>query len=354
MKKLLRNFIAGMLAFGAVSALSAQARQIDVWDFGGVEEEGAKNHISISDIEGIEQLGADGKFSGNFELTYGDLTVKIGDKDRAYNSSKKNYGSQGFAQSDFDDGYISDGVWYCNGKGGEQNRCVILRNVKAGDVVTFYAQTSNAAEEKIHFASLDETGLRNDIQDEVAPISKSATRYSYIAITSGQYKIYFEASSGKPVYFRVVRTRGVEVNGSLTSLPAGTPSLKFIVKETNQELFAKVTGKSYSVALPSGHTYTAVLDGISGYGISPLSKVLVIDEKSAVSIKKDLAVSEKRSFVVSGKISGFLAGYLTQNGTKLVLTPPAKSAYLPVESEIKTGCANYALFPLILPRTCGS
>ena len=167
MKKFLSNLFLGMLFFGASFGLSAQTRTVDVWDFGGVEETDAQNHIAISDIEGLEELGEDGKFTGPTEYSFGDLTFKVDKNDRAYNSGAKNAGSQSYVHTTFDDGYESDGVWYCNGKGGENKRYLLLENVKSGDVVTFYAQTSNGGDEKIHFSSLGEDGERDDVQDEV-------------------------------------------------------------------------------------------------------------------------------------------------------------------------------------------
>ena len=349
MKKLLRNLFAGVLAFGAVSAVSSQARKIDVWDFGGVQEEGANNHISISDIDALQNLGADGKFIEAQEISFGDLTFSVDKNDRTYNEGKKNYGSQGYVHTEFDDGYMSAGIWYCNGKGGEKKRFLLLKNVKAGDIVTFYAQTNNAGDEKVHFASVDSEGLRDDRQDEVAPISKEGQIYSYIALYSGSYKVYCEANVGKPVYFRITRTPAVQVSGSLISLPSGTGELKFIVQETNQEIGAKVSGKSYSASLPAGYSYTAVFSEIKGYGVSPLAKRFSIEKNAGATLKRDITISEQKTFVVSGKITGFAGGYKPQSTLKLILTPPKGSAYLPVESEVKAENGTYSYEDLIEP-----
>ncbi|MBQ8679270.1 MAG: hypothetical protein IJ530_05860 [Treponema sp.] len=352
MKKLLHTLIAGLLAFGAVSAISAQARKVDVWDFGGVEENGANNHISVSDIDNLALIGADGKIADNALLDFGDLSVSFVKNDRAYYSGKKNYGSQGYVKADFDDGYSANGVWYCNGKGGEKQRYLLLKNVRAGDVVTFYARLGNSGDEKIHFASVDAEGLKNDIQDEVAAISNESTRYSYIALTSGSYKVYCEATVGKPVYYRIVRTPGVEVSGSLTSLPAGSGELKFVVKETNQEIVASLSGKSYKANLPAGYSFTAVFTGIKGYGVSPLSKQFGLDSKNSKpgsSLKKDIAISEQKTFLVSGKISGFAGDFNPQNSAKVLLTPPKGSVYMPVEAQIKENNGEYFFEDLIEP-----
>lgn len=352
MKKLLHILVAAVLFTGASAVAFGQSRKVDVWDFGGVEEEGANNHISLSDIEKIPQLSDGGKFSEPFDLTFGDLTARIETNDRAYNNSKKNYGSQGFTASSFDDGYYSEGVWYCNGKGGDKKRYILLRNVKAGDIVTVYAMTSNAGDETIHFASVTDDGERDNIQFESNHIEKSAERYSYIALNSGTYKIYLDAIAGKPVYFRVKRTPGVEVSGTINSLPAGKGSLKFIVTETNQEIPAVISGKSYKVSLPVGYNFTAVFTGVKGYGVGAIYKSLAINEKSnkpGSSLKKDITITEQKTFAVSGKISGFAGGYTPQSPAKILLTPPAGSQYLPVEAEIKEENGEYSYAEMIEP-----
>ncbi|MCR4821884.1 MAG: hypothetical protein K5873_03315 [Treponema sp.] len=352
MKKLLKKLSALLLAFAAVSSLSAQNRKVEVWDFGGMEEAGAVNHITLSDIDKMEQIGADGKYAADGEITFGDMSFFAVKNDRAYNSGKKNYGSQGYVTTEFEDGYVSNGIWYCNGKGGEKRRYLLLRNVKAGDVVTFYARLSNSGDEKIHFASLDAEGLKNGIQDEVAPISNEAVRYSYIALTSGSYKVYCDATVGKPVYFRITRTPAVEVSGSLLSLPAGSGKLSFVVKETEQELPAEISGKSYKAGLPAGYSYTAVFTGIKGYGVSPLSKQLTIDAKktsAGSSLKNDITIAEQKTFLVSGKVSGFAGGFNPQSPVKILFTPPKGSVYMAVEAELKKDNDSYSFEDLIEP-----
>ena len=342
MKKFLSNLFLGMLFFGASFGLSAQTRTVDVWDFGGVEESDAQNHIAISDIEGLEELGEDGKFTGPTEYSFGDLTFKVDKNDRAYNSGAKNAGSQSYVHTTFDDGYESDGVWYCNGKGGENKRYLLLENVKSGDVVTFYAQTSNGGDEKIHFSSLGEDGERDDVQDEVDSITNEAKIYSYIALSSGSYKIYCDASVGKPVYFRIKRERGVQVSGNLTSLPAGEAELKFILREKNLEFKAKISGKSYTVGLPAGYSFVASLGGIKGYGVKKDSKILEIDAKSSSEFKKDIAIAEQTSFPISGKITGFNMGFVPKASGKILLTPEKNPSALPVELSIKAENGEYS------------
>lgn len=349
MKMSVFKVLAGLVFLGAAISVSAQSRTIDVWDFGGVAEDKASNHISVSDLEHLEQLGADGKFTVDGTIQFGDLAVTVVKNDRAYNGGKKNYGSQGYASYDFEDGYTSSGIYYCNGKGGENRRCITLSNVRAGDVVTFYARLSNSGDETIHFASLAADGSKDGRQDETAVVTNESLRYSYIALYSGTYKIYCDAAVGKPVYYRVVRVPAVEVSGNLASLPAGKAELKFVVKETNQEIPAKISGKSYTAGLPAGYTYTAVLTGIKGYGIDAASKQLVLDGSASGAVKKNLTVSEQKTYVVSGTLNGFDKNYVPQTPVRLIMTPPAGSLYMPVEIEVKSADGVYSFSDLLEP-----
>lgn len=285
--KIMKKLFTAVAAFFALSAaVSAQSRKTEVWDFGGVADDGAVNHISISDLDSLDAIDETGKFSAG-EFTFGDLTLKTETKDRAYYEGKKNYGTQGYTSFDFGDGYVSEGMYYCNGKGGEEKRWLLLKNVQAGDVITFYARTSNSGDEKIHFASVNDAGEKTNVQDETAPLSAVSTRYSYIAAVSGAYKVYAEANVGKPVYYRIVRTPGIRVSGRIEGLPSGSsPELKFIVKETNQELPSKISGNSFSAGLPAGHTFTALLAGVPGFGVTAQTKQLILekDEKDRKSV----------------------------------------------------------------------
>ena len=100
----------------------SQERNVEVWDFGGVPQEGAVNHISIADLDSFEAIDETGKFTAG-TYTFGDLTITPDNKDRAYYEGKKNYGTQGYSSFAFEDGYCSEGMYYCNGKGGEGKSC---------------------------------------------------------------------------------------------------------------------------------------------------------------------------------------------------------------------------------------
>ncbi|MBQ0052257.1 MAG: hypothetical protein KBT11_09395 [Treponema sp.] len=333
MKKVIRMIISGILAVAAATSLGAQSRKTEIWDFGGaVEEKGAVNHITVDDLNKMAELGSDGKYVGG-TMVFGDATVVFEKNDRAYYSGSKNYGNQGYSSMSFDDGYVSEGMWYCNGKGGEGKRYVLIKNVKAGDLITMYGRTSNAAEEKIHFASVGDDGSKNGLQDEVAPYNTEERMYNWIAAADGAYKIYAEATAGKPVFYRVKRTPAVEVSGNLNGAAAGA-ELKFVVKDTNQEIPAKISGKSYSATLPAGYSLTAVLMGMSGYGIASESKIVSFKaDQSGTAAKLNLNVAESKTYKVSGTVKGFAEGYDVSK-LAVLFTPPANSVYQPVEAKV--------------------
>ncbi|MBR0494662.1 MAG: hypothetical protein IJJ71_00615 [Treponema sp.] len=342
MKKLIHKVLCAVAACIAVSALSAQNRKVDVWDFGGVQEAGANNHISIADIDALTNLPAGGKYLEAGDLpAFGDLTVNVVANDRAYYDGKKNYGTQGYAAVTFDDGYSSNGIYYCNGTGGNNRRCLTIKNVKAGDIITFYARLSAAADTDIHFSTVDADGKVTAEQDEVAPIKAESKRYSYVALTSGTYRIWTDKKAGKPVYYRVVRTPAVEVSGKLENLN-GNGTLKFVIAGLNKELDAKVSGNSYRVNLPPQHTFTAVLSGIAGYGISPETRIVDLSDAKAGSAKNiNLVVGEAILYKASGRITGIDANYDTSK-LSVVMNPPAGGVYQSVEMAVSGSNGSFS------------
>lgn len=319
-------FILGGFAF-------SQSRKVEVWDFGGVQEDSAVNHIAVSDIDGLAEIAADGKFVKS-EITFGDVTIFPENNDRMYYSGAKNYGKQGYVSSEFEDGYISDGVWYCNGKGSEEKRCILIRNVKSGDVINLYARTSNAADEKIYFASVDDSGAADGKQTEEAPLKAESKLYSWVASYDGAYKIYPGKTAGKPVYFRVARIPAAEVSGSFTGAASGA-ELKFVIKDTNQEIKAKTSGKSYSAGLPAGAELTAVLSGMKGYGVANETKIITTKKADAgKNVKFNIVVAEAKTYKVSGKVSGFDSSYDVSK-IALKFVPPENSNYQSVDVEVE-------------------
>lgn len=325
----LKKVLCAFAALVSAGALFSQSRKVEVWDFGGVAEKGAVNHISVYDIDSLAEIAADGKFSKS-EISFGDVTIYPDSNDRAYYNGKKNYGTQGYSSFSFGDGYVSSGIWYCNGKGSDEKRCILIKNVKSGDVVNLYARTSNAADEKIYFASVDGSGAKDGRQLEEAPLKAESALYSWIASCSGSYKIYPGKTAGKPVYYRVARIPAAEISGAFTGASSGA-ELKFVVKDTNQEIPAAVKGSSYSAGVPAGFELTAVLSGMKGYGVSSKSKIIRTSKSDAgKNVKFNVEVAESKTYKVSGKITGFDAAY---DVSKLAVefVPPENSNYQSVE-----------------------
>ena len=110
---------------------------------------------------------------GQFE-TAGDividdgLTLNVVAKDRLYydiasgNYGTRGYGTNGKGSNAYADGYTADGMFYSNGSGGENRRCVVLNNVTAGDGISVYTGPSNAANSGVEFKYLGTEGEQND------------------------------------------------------------------------------------------------------------------------------------------------------------------------------------------------
>jgi len=349
MKKIHRFLVSTILATFALGSFSyAQKkvadRKISIWDFGACQEESKDvvNNINSKFFDNLPDsvLAKDGKFKKG-DIVIGDLTLNVDSNDRLYylsngEAGKKNYGSQGYSVTSFEDGYTSNGLYYANGKGGESKRFMKIDNVKAGDVISFYARISNSGEEKIHFAKLNEDGTLSDIQNEVANLTNEAQKYSYIAKADGSYKVFCESAVGKPVYFRLTKEPAVFVSGKLAN-NKGNGELKFIVKETNQELPAKIEGNSYSAYLPAGYNLTALLAGVQGYSISSSTRVISLASNLVGKSKNiDLSVEEAKTYKATGKIEGFDSNYDVSK-LSLKFNPPKGSVYQNVNTIVSDG-----------------
>lgn len=338
MKKILALLLTSSVL---LTQIASQARKTEVWDFGGVADlqPGVINHISTSDIEKLDTIALDGKFQAG-DVTFGDLTYNAVANDRAYNNGKKNYGVQGYSTFDFGDGYTSSGMFYCNGTGGEGRRYLLIKNVKAGDVITFYARLSNSSQEKINFVHLKDDMTQSLLQAEKTDIEAKSKKYEYIATQSGTYKVFTDTNGGKPVYYRLKRTPGVVVTGSLNGAK-GNVALKFQNQKTGQEISATVAGSNYSVALSAGYDWTAVLQGMKGYGVQAQDKVIKVtaDALSSGKMSKNLTVAEQKTFKITGTVTGLDTSKLKKDFS-LLFTVPEGSTYQDSVAEVTINGAN--------------
>ncbi len=332
MKKFsLRRLLAVSLAFAmvltgsgfgaAANVFAAEDRKIDVWDFGGVEEADTAlfhNNITTAGWDAYENLGADGKFVANGTATFGDLTITMNANDRLYSGiGTKNYGSSSYATTDFGDGYVANGMYYCNGTGGASRRYVTIANVQAGDKIVVY-MGAHSGEDNLVFEYQGADGTQADKQ----AYEKVFTKHVFVAQYSGTYKIWTEGTA-KTAFNRVVRIPGVAVSGSLETGAfdmTGT-TLSFVNNETGLETPVTVDNSTFSVSLAAGYEYTAVLSGVSGIGFTNDSKIVTVSEDAVLSgisgVK--LVVEAKSVYEYTGSITGFAEDYdISKLAIKLV------------------------------------
>ena len=322
--------------FPTPAPITVEKRNIDVWDFGGVQETDAlyKNNITAADWDAYADLAEGGTFSNDGEVTFGDLTLSYKAKDRLFSgTSVKNYGSNGLAQTAHEDGYTADGMYYCNGTGGDNRRYMTLANVKAGDKILVYMGAHNAADDVLYFQYMGEGGTQ---LEEHAYGQKIFSRHVFVAQYSGTYKIW-TGTGAKPGYNRVVRIPGVTVTGYIDNAGfdiAGT-TLKFVNNTTNAVTEVDTTNGSFAAVLAPGFEYTAVLSGINGVGFTNDSKFVTVADADVANgqISTTLVVEAKSIYAYTGKITGFAADYDTSK-LAVKLMAPADSTYNDVDLTI--------------------
>lgn len=313
-----------------------EKRNIDVWDFGGVQETEAVyvNNITAADWDAYENLGEGGTFSADGEVTFGDLTINYKANDRLFSgTSAKNYGDNSLAQTAHEDGYTADGMYYCNGTGGENRRYMTIANVKAGDKIVVYMGAHNAADDVMYFEYLGEDGTQ---LEEQAYGQKIFSKHEFVAQYSGTYKIW-TGTGAKPGYNRVMRVPGVYVIGSMDTagLDITGTTLKFMNNTTGVITEVEATNGYFAAVLAPGFEYTAILSGKNGIGFTNDSKVITVADAdvAAAQIDVKLVVEEKSIYAYTGKITGFAADY---DVSKLAVTlqTPEDSIYNDVELTI--------------------
>ena len=307
-----------LIALGADNV--REAKKMDVWDFGAVEETNTNiyaNHITAADWEATPNVGADAKFTGG-TIVFGDLTLSHASGDRLYSISNKNYGTSAAATTQYEDGYKANGQYYANGTGGTGRRHMTIVNVNAGDKFWVYMGLSTF----VDGAELNFECTQGGTQLDIASITKEMKRYEFVAQNSGTYKIW-TGSVGKPVYNRIVRIPGAAVSGTVegsVSVP-DTAKIVFTSNKTGVKTEVAVSGGKFSAVLAADDTYTASLSGFAGYGITNDSKFVEVTTTDALSGKTDvkLVVEEKSMYTYAGKITGFASDYdVTKLAVKLI------------------------------------
>lgn len=345
---------------GVVSFASddSTGRKIDVWDFGAVQTSGDEynNIISTATLDNLATVKA-GTFTGE-KTDFGDLSIAVPNaNDRLYYSqegSTKDAGSNSSGagtQINYNDGYTSCGMYYCNGTAGNAKRYLTISNVEAGDKITVYGGTSNG-DESIHFVyaaiKVDGSGKvtvtpdTSSPQDTVANYTTKAQKVDFIAKYSGAYQIYVGTDhSGKPFFNRVVRTPGVKVSGKINLNGNKIPqccSLTFVNQATGESTDAAINeDSSFSTILSADYKYTALIKGAAGYKISDDTKIINIstsDVENGIN-NINLNVVVNALLKISGSIKGFDNSYDTSK-LQIKLAPPKESLSEAVSAEVDT------------------
>lgn len=308
-----------------------EPRKIEVWDFGAKQESDTalyNNHITADAWTETGVVGSDGTLdtttNTSKEVTFGNLTVK-------YESGDKLYGAvndltfKTYSQTSYSDGYVSDGLWYCNGKGGNSKRCVFLNDVKAGDKIVAYLGSHTKEVDEVHFLYKGTEGA----QDDKASIGESkCERYEFIAKYDGQYQIYVgTATNVKPVWHRIVQIPQVQVSGTVDTAETGITEygVKFLNNTTLEETEGTVKNGTFTVSLTPGFTYTAVLTGNVGIGFTDACKEITVKDTDVVSgMTVNLTAEGKSVCQLQGTISGFAEDFDTSR-LKVILKTSAES-----------------------------
>ena len=316
-----------MFSGTSVTAFAAGA-QVDVWDFGAVAESDTtlyNNRITVDLINGLTNLGTDGKFIADGDVEFNGLTVNVKANDRMYcydANCTKNYGTNGKAETAYEDGYTAAGMWYANGTGGDNRRYAQIDTISAGDEVVVYTGASNSADLSVHFTYLGTDGT----QDDVASVaSGTMAKLSFVADYSGSYKIWYDTSvSGKPVINRIVRYPATTVTGTVSNLADVTTSgcTVSLKNDTTGDTFeTSITAgeNTFTVDVTPGYTYSATLKGVVGYGFTFASKTIEVPLSAitAGGTSATLEVEPKETYDVTGNLVGFAASY---DVSKLELT----------------------------------
>lgn len=309
-----------LIALGADNA--REAKKIDVWDFGAVQEADTNtyaNHITAADWEANEKVGSNAKFLAG-ETVFGDLTLNHAKDDRLFSISKKTHASPSAqVTNEYEDGYKANGMYYCNGTGGTGRRHMTITNVNAGDKFWVYMGLSTyVAGGELNFQCTEGgTQLNTEV------IADKLKRYEFVAQNSGTYKIWTGAT-GKPVYSRIVKIPGAAVSGTVDFGTANAPEtakLIFSSDKTGEKTEAAISGGKFSTVLAADDTYTASLSGFAGYGITNETKKIEVKAADALSGKTDvkLTAKEQTLYTYTGKVTGFASDYdITKLAVKLV------------------------------------
>ncbi len=317
------------------------ARPIEVWDFGAKQESDTTlyhNNITADEWNKTGLVGTDGKLDSATTKTikFGSLTMVYENGDKLY-GAVNNLTFNNYNQITYSDGYVSDGLWYCNGKGGNTRRYVTIDDVKAGDKIIAYLGSHTKEVDEVHFLYKGTDGT----QDDTASIGEQkCNRYEFVAEYDGTYQIYVGATTNvKPVWHRIVQVPMAEVTGTIDTASTNITDygVKFVNNTTEKEIKADVKDGAFTAYLTPGYSYTAVLTGVVGFGFTNDTKTVTVKDNSVLSGMSGvvLTVEAKDVAQLSGNVTGFESGY-DLSKVKIVLEAAPNSQKENISFQINT------------------
>ena len=304
----------------------------DVWDFGATQLDDSQfnNQLTVEDINSWYDPSIVPGSSGHTlpDFTAGDLSFTGGGNDRlrTVNTALTRYDDNINDYEDF------KGRIYINSSGAT-GRFFSLQ-LEEDDQVSLWALTQNGTG-NIHF----EYAADPDLQDDVVAVGGDITELTFVAKTTGEYRIYDDTD--KPSYFRIIRQSASYVNlsGDVDLTEAeGIPDDYAIVFAIDAGKTWTVTPAdgAYSVDLPTGFEYNISLQGADGYVISNGASINVTENTTT----RDIVIEKVELYTVTGSING-LGDKIDELNLEFSTTN-SEAVYVP-EAEVDMDAGTYTI-----------
>lgn len=310
-----------VIAFtGVITTAQTSASKTDVWDFGAAALDSAiyNNLLSVSAINSWYDPAITPGTQGNVlpqNFTAGALSWTGGSNDRLRTTNT--------AITRYDENISSapgyTGRIYVN-SAGNTSRFLSL-TLEEDDEVTVVTKTDAGG--ILNFEHIADPKL----QQEQIPLSSSLTALTFVAKTSGSYRLF--DTQGKPSYYRIFRrgARYINLSGHIDlsgapGIPAGYQII--CTNEVGKVWTAQLENNTYSLRLPAGYPYTFSLRNANGYIIAGGENLLLSD----TTTQHDLVLAKVTLFNMSGNIQG-LGSLLPKLELAFEADPQAGSIYVP-------------------------
>lgn len=311
----------------------AGAQNIDVWDFGAVQLDGAlyNNHLNETVINGWYPDGTVPGTSGvNFPVSFtaGALSWTGGTNDRLRTTNT--------ALTRFDANIASvtthTGRVYCNATapitGGLPTSRFLSIVLNEDDEVKVIARGDTDG--VLKFAYLADPASQTDT-GAITSASGTVSELNFVAKAAGTYILYDQTS--KVSFYRIYRKAATytTVTGTIDlTLAGGIPSGYSVVftNAAGKSWTAQITAGTYSVTIPAGYTYELSLEDASGYVITTGAEFDATGVTTP-AVSHNIAISGVSLATVSGSITG-LGTAISALGLTYTPDPAANSVYVPV------------------------